>query len=71
MSNYVVNLVSIWMCKTRTFAHLAPTYAAINPLVILQSTEAYKIIEYGALALHIGGEVDVTCSSNILCPGCG
>ena len=27
------------------FAHLAPTYAAINALVILQSTEAYKIID--------------------------
>ncbi|XP_057372129.1 protein farnesyltransferase subunit beta-like [Daphnia carinata] len=55
------------------YSHLAPTYAAVNALVILQSDVAYKIIdrtnlynflmncrnEEGAFALHIGGEVDV------------
>ncbi|XP_046441231.1 protein farnesyltransferase subunit beta-like isoform X2 [Daphnia pulex] len=55
------------------YSHLAPTYAAVNALVILQSEEAFKIInrtnlynflmncrnEEGAFALHVGGEVDV------------
>ena len=26
------------------FSHLAPTYAAVNALVILQSEDAYKVI---------------------------
>lgn len=26
------------------FAHLAPTYAAVNAIVILESEEAYKLI---------------------------
>uniref|UniRef100_A0AAR5QH13 Protein farnesyltransferase subunit beta n=1 Tax=Dendroctonus ponderosae TaxID=77166 RepID=A0AAR5QH13_DENPD len=53
--------------------HLAPTYAAVNALVIVGTEEAYKIINRkalyeflqslkqpdGSFAMHIGGEIDI------------
>lgn len=53
--------------------HLAPTYAAVNALVILGTEEAYNVIDRkklyeflqsvkqpeGSFALHVGGEVDI------------
>ena len=52
---------------------MAPTYAAINALVILGGSEAYDVIdreklakwmnnlrqEDGSFVMHIGGEVDI------------
>lgn len=54
-------------------SHLAPTYAAVNALVILGGNESYQIInrktlahwmnrlrqEDGSFIMHIGGEVDI------------
>lgn len=53
--------------------HLAPTYAAVNALIILGGEEAYQIInrktlaqwmdrlrqDDGSFIMHIGGEVDI------------
>lgn len=53
--------------------HLAPTYAAVNALVILGGQDAYQVInretlakwmnklrlEDGSFIMHIGGEVDI------------
>ncbi|KAL1129900.1 hypothetical protein AAG570_012844, partial [Ranatra chinensis] len=55
------------------YAHLAPTYAAVNALCSLGTTEAYKIIDRknllkflwsvrvgdGSFSMHIDGEVDI------------
>ncbi|XP_066254883.1 protein farnesyltransferase subunit beta [Euwallacea similis] len=55
------------------YPHLAPTYAAVNALVILGTEEAYKVIDRsklykflksikqpdGSFAMHIGGEIDI------------
>lgn len=55
------------------FPHLAPTYAAVNALVILGTEEAYKVIDRkrlyeflksvkqpdGSFCMHAGGEVDI------------
>lgn len=54
-------------------AHLAPTYAAVNALVILGTEEAYNVINRkklqdflwsvrnfdGSFAMHVGGETDI------------
>lgn len=54
-------------------AHLAPTYAAVNALVIIGTEEAYNVINRkklqdflrkvkqpdGSFTMHIGGEVDI------------
>lgn len=53
--------------------HLAPTYAAVNALVIIGTQEAYNVINRkklmdflwsvkqtdGSFAMHVGGEIDI------------
>ncbi|XP_050297473.1 protein farnesyltransferase subunit beta [Anthonomus grandis grandis] len=55
------------------YPHLAPTYAAVNALVILGTEEAFKLINRdklykflqsvrqpdGSFAMHVGGEIDI------------
>lgn len=53
--------------------HLAPTYAAVNALVIIGTEEAYNVIDRkklqdflwsvkqsdGSFTMHVGGEIDI------------
>ena len=76
----IINFLAKCQCPSGGFAggpgqvpHLAPTYAAVNALVILGGEEAYQVInreklaqwmnklrqDDGSFVMHEGGEVDI------------
>ena len=82
----IINFLAKCQCPSGGFAggpgqvpHLAPTYAAVNALVILGGEEAYQVInreklaqwmnklrqDDGSFVMHEGGEVDIRGKSQM------